>query len=217
MFAGDFNINLQRYNSSSVSNFLATIYSRSLYPTVTIPTQISKYSATVIDNILINNSHKLSGIIYADISDHLPIFAILPISKNKRNNAKQEVFKTQINFKNFIHDLINIIGWPNFMKFFQVDNAYDYFLNILQVKTTLHKHKIDYNIKPKIIKQQWMINGLLKFCCTKNKLYKKYLGSLVAKQEYIKYKNILTKLLKKRKTEYFNEFINQHKKDSRKV
>ena len=67
MFAGDFNINLLQYNSSSVSNFIATIYSRSLYPIVTLPTRISDYSATVIDNILINNSHKLSGIIYANI------------------------------------------------------------------------------------------------------------------------------------------------------
>ena len=81
----------------------------------------------------------------------------------------------------------------------------------------LHTHKIDNNIKPKLIKQQWMTNGLLKSCGTKHKLYKKHLGSLVSKQEYIKYKNILTKFFKKRKTEYFNEFINQHKKDSRKV
>ena len=42
------------------------------------PTRITSYSATLIDNILTNNinSHVVNGLLFTDISDHLPIFSI---------------------------------------------------------------------------------------------------------------------------------------------
>ena len=48
-------------------------------PLITKPTRITKSTATLIDNIYTNNTHKTghqSGILLNDISDHLPIFTI---------------------------------------------------------------------------------------------------------------------------------------------
>jgi len=55
------------------------MYSNSLYPTLTRPTRITTHSATLIDNIFTNVIDRpvSSGLIITDISDHLPVFAII--------------------------------------------------------------------------------------------------------------------------------------------
>ena len=58
-----------------------------MYPLITKPTRITSKSATCIDNVHITNNLPVSqtGIIYADILDHLPVFAILLSGLNKSN------------------------------------------------------------------------------------------------------------------------------------
>ena len=74
---GDFNLNLLKMNSSDyVNDFVTQMYASSFYPLITKPTRITKYTATLIDNIFVNNVSKIckKGIIISDLSDHLPIF-----------------------------------------------------------------------------------------------------------------------------------------------
>jgi hypothetical protein len=49
-----------------------------LLPIISKPARITSKTATLIDKIFTNSIHKtqLSGILYSDISDHLPIFLI---------------------------------------------------------------------------------------------------------------------------------------------
>ena len=58
------------------SSFL--LVSNSLYPLISKPTRITSRTATLIDNIFTNNlEHSMnSGILYTDLSDHLPIFQV---------------------------------------------------------------------------------------------------------------------------------------------
>ena len=50
----------------------------SLYPLITKLSRITSHSATLIDNIFINNMENniVSGLLMNDISDHLPVFVI---------------------------------------------------------------------------------------------------------------------------------------------
>ena len=77
ILAGDFNINLIKFNDHDLTNdFLNTLISHSFLPLITMPTRITQTSATLIDNIFSNrqtNSFE-SGLIYSSISDHLPVF-----------------------------------------------------------------------------------------------------------------------------------------------
>ena len=77
----DHNMNL--LNSMShlpTHNFMETLSNQNLHPTITQPTRITHHSATLIDNIFISEdlhrNFELS-ILIEDISDHLPLLAML--------------------------------------------------------------------------------------------------------------------------------------------
>ena len=75
---GDFNIDLAQENDSSLT-FRNMLLSNSFYNTIDKPTRITSRSISLIDNIFSNNHRDTlhAGILYSDISDHLPIFLIL--------------------------------------------------------------------------------------------------------------------------------------------
>ena len=85
---GDYNINLLNSETHGpTSDFINDMYSKSMFPLINKPTRITKYSATLIDNIYTNNMtdrHGFKqGILYTDISDHLPVYHCLGICKPK--------------------------------------------------------------------------------------------------------------------------------------
>ena len=75
---GDTNIDLLSENNTT-TEFINSMYSMSLYPTITRPTRITTHSTTLIDNIFINIIDKkiVSGIIMNDATDHLPVFVVI--------------------------------------------------------------------------------------------------------------------------------------------
>ena len=72
----DFNIDIVIIQPSN--EFINLMISNSLYPLISKPTRITSSTATLIDNIFANNlEHSMkSGILYTDLSDHLPIFQV---------------------------------------------------------------------------------------------------------------------------------------------
>ena len=91
ILTGNFNVNLISYNKKrGTYNFLELLFNHNFTPQITLPTRVTEISATLIDNIFVNNpSFKyLSGNITTSISDHLPQFIILENFKgsNQREN-----------------------------------------------------------------------------------------------------------------------------------
>ena len=77
---GDFNIDLLKSQVCHFAqNFLLTLQSYTFTPTIDKPTRIHRNSATLIDNIFVNNIENsfLSGNILSDISDHFSQFCII--------------------------------------------------------------------------------------------------------------------------------------------
>ena len=84
---GDFNMDLLHSGSHPQTGvFLNNFLSHSFLPTIHHPTRITETSATLLDNIFTNNiRYKMkTGIVYSDISDHLPI--IMHVDFNLRRN-----------------------------------------------------------------------------------------------------------------------------------
>ena len=91
-WAGDFNIDLfNSDNHKATGDFLCTMMSHALHPAITKPTRITEFSATIIDNVFCNApADSFPGILYKNISDHLPIFVIND-TEIKRTKEAQSV------------------------------------------------------------------------------------------------------------------------------
>ena len=69
-------------------------------PLITLPTRISEYSATLIDNIFSNGSSPQSqsaGILLSNISDHFPYFCFLNDNFKYRITNKKYIYYLNIN------------------------------------------------------------------------------------------------------------------------
>ena len=92
---GDFNIDLLKCESSQISeDFLLSLQSCYLIPTVDQPTRVHRTSATLI----VNNPDKLltSGNIISDIIDHFSQFCIQ--TKMSRSNSVDVIVVVQMGF-----------------------------------------------------------------------------------------------------------------------
>ena len=98
----DFNIDLLTTDTNhQTADFIHNMFTHTFCPTISKPTRITNYSATLIDNI-ITNIHEYpikSGILYNDISDHCPIFNIYKLGWQNTKKYKS-IFKRNTNFKN---------------------------------------------------------------------------------------------------------------------
>ena len=74
----DFNLDILNYdNNENTLNLLNSLTSQSLIAIITKPSRIINQTATLIDNIFINQPNEfVSGILISDISDHLPLFIL---------------------------------------------------------------------------------------------------------------------------------------------
>ena len=103
---GDFNIDLLKCETSQISHdFLMSLQSCYLIPTVDKPTRVHRNSATLIDNIFLNNPDQilLSGNIISGISDHFAQFCIIKAARDKYRG-----YTTKIrDFSNFSADQFN--------------------------------------------------------------------------------------------------------------
>ena len=73
------------------NDFIDLMYSNGFYPLISKLTRITSHSATLIDKIFSNDldNHKFSGILWSDISDHLPIyFRSLIVPLNQKLNLQ---------------------------------------------------------------------------------------------------------------------------------
>ena len=175
---GDFNLNLMNHQSHSVTGeFLDALYSNMFFPLVMRPTRITCHSATLIDNIFVNQffDRSRSGLFFTDISDHLPIFSIhfdTSISASNETVFVRDV--NQVNTTKFLSHLKRI-DWSQYATLDDPNNAYNSFFK--QYSTAydscfpLKKTKVsNYRLS-----KPWLSKGLLKSIRTKSKLDRQYL------------------------------------------
>ena len=94
IFGIDHNLDLLKYRTHSpTKKFVELLESFHQIPSITRPTQITKSSATLIDNIFVPTTLTLSFNSYLlvdDMSDHLPTLVVLRnvelCAKSKKNN-----------------------------------------------------------------------------------------------------------------------------------
>ena len=217
---GDFNLNLMNHQSHSVTGeFLDALYSNMFFPLITRPTRITCHSATLIDNIFVNQFFDRSrcGLFFTDISDHLPIFSInfdTSISASNETVFVRDV--NQVITTKFLSHLERI-DWSQYATFDDPNNAYNSFFK--QYSTAydscfpLKKTKVsNYRLS-----KPWLSKGLLKSIRTKNKLYRQYLTNQSSHHEtrYKNYKNKLNHSLRIPKRIYYEKKIDASKSNAK--
>ena len=208
---GDFNIDLLKCDSSSYSHdFISSLQSCYLIPTIDKPTRVRSSSATLIDNIFLNNPDQVvtCGNIVSDISDHFSQFCVL---KSVKAKVKVNKFKVR-NFSRFSADCFNTevsqVDWKAIVEknSCDVNNLFSSFYNKFNKLVNNHAPmKIISNRKAKQLSKPWITQGLRTSIKIKNKLYAS--GDV---SKYKTYRNKICSLTRISKQQYYFNFFDSN-------
>ena len=137
------------------------------YPLISKPTRITNSSATLIDNIFVNNFDECykCGILLTDLSDHLPVFQIT--SSLQRVNSTCDNTKYRLINKKAIDQLcqdLEIEDWNDIYNEIDPQLAYDNFYNkfFKLYDKNMPLVKIKNKRKNNSQKIPWITKGILK-------------------------------------------------------
>ena len=219
---GDFNINILNSDSHVLtSQFVETMYSKSLFPLINKPTRIHNESATLIDNIFSNNifDNKLvNGIFLTDISDHLPVFTI--VSDLKIHQALNHIKSRSSSIKNhsLFTEKLKDTTWDDILQCpdgkLAFTNFHNRILKLFNNCFPLKEITINYSNK-----KPWLTTGLKKSIKIKNMLYIKAKRNYCKEtlDRYKRYKSKLSRLMKISERDYFNNKILSLKDNAKKT
>ena len=214
---GDYNITLLNYNQhSKTKHFLDEMISLGFLPMIDKPTRLANDSFTLIDNIFTNN-HCLKlyrGLWTVDISDHLPIFLILPGSEKTKKGYVIEKNRhyTQEGYEKFKLALQNH-DWSSSGVFTESDihSKMTIFSDVLSLAHDQYFPLQAKKVRTVSSEKPWITAALKKSIQLKNNLYKKYVNTRnpLILDNYKRYKNKLVTILRAaEKNHYANKLKN---------
>lgn len=209
LLCGDFNIDLLKFETSGTARDLINSCQAShFFNVITKPTRVSDTSATLIDHIWCNKISTLlhSGIIYDDISDHFPVYALFKLSC-----ATEEVIPTTIKYRSFcennilkFHEKLSEVCWN---QVYQSNDPNEIMINFSNVFNDCFNQV--FPLREKVIKnitldKPYITQNIKEIINEKNKLQRKFAKHPIKfGEEYRKIRNKVTKLIKNAKTNYY--------------
>ena len=165
-------IEISRYSH----DFLMCFRSCYLIPTIDKPTRVRQNSATLIDNIFVNNPEQVfvSGNIVSDISDHFLQFSVLNCTPElqKSSSRKARDF-SHFSRDSFVNDLM-LVNWNDLIQtrgddvdilFSSFYSKFNKILNKHAPMKTMSKRRLKKLSKP------WITNGIRVSIKIKNQLF----------------------------------------------
>ena len=209
---GDFNVNLMNYQHHQLTGqFLDGMYSNMFFPLITRPSRITSHIATLIER-------SRSGLIFTDISDHLPVFSIHSDTTLLNRYRQDPVFirdKNPDNIPSFVEKLESV-DWSPLKDFDEPNTAFNRFLALYSgIYNDCFPLK-RVTRKQRRFKKPWLTKALLKSIKRKNNLYKKYLRvpSMVNASLYKTYKNKLNHTVRLAKRLYYEKKLQDVKSNT---
>ena len=221
----DHNMDLLKCDSHRPTReFLHTLLDLGLMPVITQPTRLSHTSATLIDNILINqkeNENYDSYILEDNISDHLPCACILQDIKAAKRDTKTITTRQmkRMNIKR-LNEEISEINWNQVINTsLDLDNKMEQVIdttNELINRFLPHITKqVSYN---KLRKEPWITSALMKSIKRSKNLYMKQLkGTITDHIKYKDYNNILKKVKRHAKKQYYIDRCTEFKSNTKQL
>lgn len=174
---GDFNIDMLKIGHCNYAhNFLLSLQSCSLFPSIDKPTRVYGNSATLIDNIFISNPDELlySGNVVSDLSDHYSQFCVMNSNAIKYKTQKQKIRDysrfSEATFKNELSQ----IDWSLLIQNASdnPDKLFSTFYN--KLNKVVNKHAPLKPISKRKVKQMskpWITKGIRRLIKIKNELF----------------------------------------------
>ena len=219
--AGDFNIDLLKYDSNArYREFYNLMTSNGYLPLITLPTRLKDSTHTLIDNIFTNSftqeSH--SGNILIEFAVHLSQFA--SISKHNPNTPTDICYKldqSKFNENLFLEDL-------SIQNFEDKENANDSFSDLLDkyeacVKRHMPLKKVNKKEK-KLENKPWLTKDILKKIKIRNNLFankKKDPNNEYLKSAYNRFRNSVNNDIKQSKKAYYGQYFENCKNNMKKT
>ena len=210
----DANINLLRYETCKYAqSFLHILQSLCFSPTIDKPTRVHNASATLIDNIFVNNydAHILSGNIVSDVSDHFSQFCVCrPLGgKIKLQKIVTRDF-SKFSEEKFINDLSQL-NWESAVSEStnDVNKSFSTFYN--KLNRIVNKHapiKTISKRKAKQLNKPWITKGLRVSIKKKNELF-----FSCDKSKYKIYRNKILTLSRLSKKLYYHDYFMTNSND----
>jgi len=216
---------LKMENHPSTASFFNTFMTNSFLPAISKPTRITDHSATLIDNIYINNMTQQtdfhSCILLEDISDHLPIFCSINVKTNRSNINKSIEFERRCLSPEAMESIkihLEHIDWTDLNQL-TVENAFMNFNERLNRVLDKFAPKIKIKIpKNRVMRDPWMTKGLMISSKNATKLYRKSIGKSKNDEKYINYRNYRNKynqLKRTAKQTYYKDLFDRYRNDSK--
>ena len=215
VMTGDMNINLLNIEGTITTDYISSVMSHGFIPYITRPTRITEYTATLIDHLFIRLPHRQmtvpvkAGILFNDMTDHLPIFAFLSIQGIWQGSQRPKVrifsdtniekFKDRIANINWNHLLNHECGNINCSEFYNyIEEIYSDSFPLVYVSRKRRKDK------------PWITKGILTSIRHRNKLYRRSIEkpSDFNSVRYKEYRRILHSCLKGAEGNYYQQLLN---------
>ena len=214
---------LKSHLPNNTQEFININYDSDLFPVITKPTRITHTSATLIDNIFLDSlltGNITNRILIDDISDHLSTVTILEninYSVKKKKITSRDTRSKQL--KSPEKDLtmklnsVELIG--NADK--QFDTVHEIILNSLNKHCPIRDRLVSSS---KIRREPWVTAGLIISSNKQRKLYQasiKHSAKPADVANYKNYRNILTKLKRTSKINYYKQKCQEYKNNTKKL
>ena len=217
VIVGDMNIDIIKFENDNSVNYLTTFLSHRYLPLITLPTRITDFSATCIDHIFIkipsNKKSKLDGIaygiLYCDISDHLPCFLSLKCKSNANLTRPMTRIFGDKNCLKFV-EAMEIEPWEDLYE----DNNDWYSVFVTRVRRKFETCFPVVQVSRKRLKDKaWVTKGLKISIKTNHRLYRSTLRETDPRHviKYKTYKNELRKRLKAAEERYYHQLFDDTK------
>ena len=221
----DHNLDLLKYHISSPTHkFLDLNLDADLLPSITMPTRVTKSSATLIDNLFISRKLQYSyesHIILDDLSDHLACLTIIKgLTIVKRGKEIQTIRNLSPKNTSNMNEKLAEINWEGILQNKTTEESFNCFhskLTQILDEVSPEMHKI-INTK-RIPIDPWMTKGILNSLARQKALYLEQLNSSTELKvlKYKSYRNQLKKIIRKSKQTYYLNKCKAFKQDSRKL
>ena len=168
IFGTDQNIDLLKVNvNHNVELFLSTLLSHNLIPLVTLPTRITHNSATLIDNIYVNQhfvDHIFTAVLYSDISDHSPVLSLIGQSTTSKPNKNVLTFRSRSLTDEKLGQVKQHLAQTNwdFLNDISVHDMYEQIICSINEALDRYAPERDIRIPSKhVIRDPWVTKGLM--------------------------------------------------------